>query len=186
MAMTLPRRMTVEEFIDASAGVREPAQLIDGVLVVSQPRFRHQDAVASILVALSAWCDGASGRGAVSLPLDVELDDHNVYGPDVLWYGDIADIEMNGFQQRVPDLAVEVRSPSTWHYDVGVKRQTYERYGLPELWLVDTDAGEVRVLQRSGPDVAGFDVELKVGCDEVLTSPQLPGFELPLSEVFRL
>ncbi|HEY7072175.1 MAG TPA: Uma2 family endonuclease [Acidimicrobiales bacterium] len=185
MAMTLPHRMTVEEFIDASAGVQRPAELIDGVMVVSQPRFRHQDAVARILVALRAWSDGANGRGAASLPLDVELDDHNVYGPDVLWYRDIADIEMDGFQQRVPDLVVEVRSPSTWHYDVGVKRRTYEYFGLPELWLVDTDAGEVRVLRRSGPDAVGFDVELKIGCDEVLTSPQLPGFELPLDDVFR-
>lgn len=185
MAMT-ETRMTVEDFIDASAGVREPAQLIDGVMVVSQPRRPHQDAVLKIAIALSAWQESPDGCGHVSLPLDVELDDYNVYGPDVLWYEDTSAVVDDGFQKKVPDLVVEVRSPSTWHYDVGIKRQTYERYGLPELWLVDTEAREVRVLRRSGPDASGFDVECKIGYDEVLTSPQLPGFELPLDEVFRL
>jgi Uma2 family endonuclease len=184
--MTLPRRMTVEEFIDASAGVREPAQLIDGVMVVSQPRLPHQEAVKEIVVALSLWQRSPHGAGLVSLPLDVELDTYNVYGPDVLWYADASDVVDDGFQHRVPDVVVEVRSPSTWHYDVGIKRQRYEQYGLPELWLVDTVAREVRVLRRSGPDAPGFDVEHKIGCDEVLTSPQLPGFELPLREVFRV
>ena len=185
MAMT-ETRMTVEEFIDASAGVREPAQLIDGVMVVSQPRRPHQEAVREILIALSLWEKSPRGRGLVYLPLDIQLDDYNVYGPDVLWYEDSEGLVDDGFQRRVPDLVVEVRSPSTWHYDVGIKRQNYERYGLAELWLVDTKAREVRVLRRSAPDAPGFDVELKVGSDEVLTSPQLPGFELPLADVFRL
>ena len=26
-----------------------------------------------------------------------------------------------------PDLAVEIRSPSTWRFDVGMKLETYER-----------------------------------------------------------
>jgi Uma2 family endonuclease len=179
-------RMTVEEYIDATAGVPEPTQLIDGVMVVSQPRRPHQDAVLEIVIALSSWQRSPDGRGHVSLPLDVELDDYNVYGPDVLWYENIADVVDDGFQEKVPDLVVEVRSPSTWHYDVGIKRQTYERYGLPELWLVDTEAREVRALRRSGPDASGFDVEVKAGFDEVLTSPPLSGFELPLREVFGL
>jgi Uma2 family endonuclease len=185
MAMT-KTRMTLEEFIDAVAGVRERAQLIDGVMVVDQPRFRHQDAVAEIFSALRAWTLRQDGRGQASLPLDVILDRHNMYGPDVLWYADEVRIDREGRQLAMPDLVVEVRSPSTWHLDVGKKRERYEHYGLPELWLVDTVALEVRALRRSRPDAPGFDVEHKVGYDEVLTSPQLPGFELSLAEVFRL
>jgi Uma2 family endonuclease len=186
MAMTQSHRMTVEEFIDASAGVPEPTQLIDGFMVVNQPRFRHQDALVEILSALRAWTMNRDGRGYASLPLDIIVDRYNMYGPDVLWYADEARIDPEGYQRAMPDLVVEVRSPSTWHHDVGKKREMYELYGLPELWLVDTKGREVRVLRRSGPDAAGFDVEVTVAYDEVLTSPQLPGFELPLREVFRV
>jgi hypothetical protein len=45
---------------------------------------------------------------------------------------------IDGRIESLPDLAVEVRSPSTWRYDVGKKKATYERGGLPELWPVDT------------------------------------------------
>jgi Uma2 family endonuclease len=185
MAMT-ETRMTVDEYIDATAGVQEPTQLIDGVIVVSQPKRPHQEALKYIFYALVTWEGSAAGSGCVSLPLDVFLDQYNMYGPDILWYADEQHMEWDGFQHVLPDLVVEVRSPSTWHYDVGKKREMYEHHGLGELWLVDTKAREVRVLRRSGPDASGFDVELKVGLDEVLKSPQLPGFELPLREAFRL
>jgi Uma2 family endonuclease len=185
MAMT-KHRMTVEEFIDAVADIHEPAQLIDGVIVVDQPRFRHQDAVGEIYSALRAWARGHEGRGNVSLPLDVILDRNNMFGPDVLWYADESRVEIDDYQRGMPDLVVEVSSPTTWHHDLGEKREMYELHGLPELWLVDTVGCHARVLRRSRPDAPSFDVEAKVGYDEALTSPQLPGFELPLREVFRL
>ena len=48
-----------------------------------------------------------------------------------------------------PDLAVEVRSPSTWRFDIGRKKENYERYGVGELWLVDTAADVVFAFRRS-------------------------------------
>ena len=180
--------MTVEEYIDATADVPEPTELIDGVMVVDhrRRRFRHQSALGEIVCALAAWERAAPDRGHVSLPLDVILDQCNVYAPDVLWYSDEERMEWDGYQRAMPDLVVEVRSPDTWHYDVGYKREMYEHYGLPELWLVDTEAPEVGVLRRSRANGPRFDFDAKVALDEVLTSPQLPGFELPLREVFRL
>jgi Uma2 family endonuclease len=84
----------------------------------------------------------------------------------------------------LPDLAVEVRSPSTWRYDVGKKKATYERGGLPELWLVDTAAWTVLVFRRSSKGAPRFDVELELSYSEQLTSPQLPGFSLPVERLF--
>jgi Uma2 family endonuclease len=83
---------------------------------------------------------------------------------------------------NLPHIAVEVRSPSTWRFDIGAKKAAYEREGLRELWLVDTDAKVVLVFRRSAPGVGIFDVALEI--DDTLTSPQLDGFELPLVELF--
>lgn len=49
----------------------------------------------------------------------------------------------------VPDLAVEVRSPSTWRYDTTVKFRLYEVAGVGEVWLVDTASKSVLVSRRS-------------------------------------
>jgi Uma2 family endonuclease len=59
-----------------------------------------------------------------------------------------------------------------------------EQHGLPELSLVDTVADEILVFRRSMPAAPEFDVSLELARGDKLTSPQLPGFELPLDDLF--
>ena len=126
---------------------------------------------------------GGSGRGVASLPLDIKLDEFNVYAPDVLWYAqDRAPELMAPRPYPPPDLVVEVRSPSTWRYDIGRKKSGYEAAGVRELWLVDFTS--VLVFRRSGPKRPDFDVTLELTPEESLGSPLLPGFELPLAALY--
>lgn len=39
----------------------------------------------------------------------------------------------------VPDLVVEILSPSTAHRDQSLKKTLYEGHGVPEYWVVDID-----------------------------------------------
>ncbi|MEA2233741.1 MAG: hypothetical protein QOD83_3557 [Solirubrobacteraceae bacterium] len=82
------------------------------------------------------------------------------------------------------DIAIEVRSPSTWRYDIGAKKAAYERAGLKELWLVDTSADVLLVFRRSSTASTSFDQALELTTEDELTSPLLPGFVLPLSALF--
>jgi Uma2 family endonuclease len=153
---------------------------------VDEPRLIHGVLQAEIAAALCNWINSRRGHGLVSLPTDVVMDEQNVYGPDVLWIAEKhrpADLEKR--LERVPDLCVEIRSPSTWRYDIGEKKRVYEAGGLPELWLVDSVSEQVYVFRRSERDVDHFDVALELGRDDVLGSPQLPGFALPLERLFR-
>ena len=177
-------RMTAEDYFDAAAGIREPTQLIDGVVVVNQPRYRHKRAVGLVHARLLTWTESQDGAGVVSLPLDVVVDRYNVYAPDVLWVADTHRVDPDDLLEGVPDIAVEVRSPSTWHHDIGVKKRRYEQHDLPELWLIDTAASVVFVFRRSSPAAPEFDVEVELAVDEVLTSPQLPFFALQMVEIF--
>jgi Uma2 family endonuclease len=119
------------------------------------------------------------------MPVDVHLDDYNVYAPDVWWVAGERIPSRDALRiVGPPDLAVEVRSPSTWRHDVGTKKRVYEATGLPELWLVDTDADSVLVYRRTTPDAATFDVELELGRGEQLASPLLPGLAIDLAELF--
>jgi Uma2 family endonuclease len=114
------------------------------------------------------------------------MDEYNFYGPDVLWFSsDHVPGNLDGYPERVPDLCVEIRSESTWRFDVGAKKRVYERGGLRELWLVDDKSETVLVYRRSTPRAEIFDVALELGAGETLTSPQLPGFELSIDELFE-
>jgi Uma2 family endonuclease len=43
----------------------------------------------------------------------------------------------------VPDLVIEILSPSTRRIDLVDKRQLYRQYGVPELYFIDMVNGQV-------------------------------------------
>ena len=181
--MAVAQRMTVAEFL--ALPEQRWASLIEGEVVVNQPRALHQRVVLDLAFALMQWTRAEPRRGEVTTEIAVELDEYNWFGPDVLWYREgRGPGRAETAPQPMPDLAVEVRSPSTWRYDIGAKKARYEQYGLPELWLVDTAADVVLVFRRSAPDARAFDVSLEFARGDALTSPLLPGFSLPLDELF--
>lgn len=185
-AMPAARTMTAREFLELPPPERgRPWNLVEGELVVNQPTPLHQRAALELAFALKGWADARPGRGQVCLPIDVLLDERNVYAPDVLWYAEgRAPAGHEPAPYAMPDLAAEIRSRSTWRYDIGAKKSGYERKGLPELWLVDTAAGEVLVFRRSEPAAPRFDVALQLGAGDVLGSPLLPGFALSPERLF--
>lgn len=67
---------------------------------------------------------------------------------------------------------------------MGPKKDSYQRAGLAELWLVDTASGSVLVYRRSTPATPDFDVALELTADEVLASPLLPGFAVRVADLF--
>ncbi len=183
-AMQMVQRMTADEYLELGEGYPR-TQLIEGEVVLNQPELLHQMVLSDLMKAWFGWQDGAPGRGLLTLPLDVKLDERNVFAPDLMWFAENrAPARHDKRPYPLPDLAVEVRSPSTWRYDVGAKWLAYERAGLKELWLVDTVSRTVIVCRRSDGTASTFDVLLEVATGEQLTSPQLPGFALPVSSLF--
>jgi Uma2 family endonuclease len=178
------QRLTVEEYYALPAEGDRRTQLIGGEVVVSHPRPIHAVLQMRIAAALQGWADAEDGRGLAMLTTDVVLTEYDAYGPDIVWVSEqhVPD-DLEKRLARVPDLCVEVRSPSTWRYDVGRKKSVYEAGGLPELWLVDYDA--VLVFRRSGPAEPSFDVALELTHGDRFGSPQLPGFELDVAHLFR-
>lgn len=88
--------------------------------------------------------------------------------------------ERVGFLAVVPDLAVEVRSPSDQDDDVVNKVSRYLALGVPLVWVLDPQ-------QRTGevhrPD--GTSRALTANRDDVLDGEDVvPGFRLPLRELF--
>lgn len=178
--------MTVEEYLAVTTESERRTQLIDGVIVVNEPKLKHDLIQARLIVALGNWVDAGEGRGLAFTPTTVTIDEHNLFAPDALWIAEHhLPADLDTYPERIPDICVEVRSSSTWRHDTGAKKTGYERAGLPELWLVNDAARRVRVFRRSRPGAPAFDVALDLGPADELTSPQLPGFALALERLFR-
>ncbi|QUQ72190.1 Uma2 family endonuclease [Kutzneria sp. CA-103260] len=118
-------------------------ELVDGTLVMSpSPRPLHQRIVARLLIALTMNCP--EHLEVLPAPVDVVLSDNTVFIPDVVVgrREDFTPTHLAG----VPELVVEVLSPSTRLVDLKLKRAKYQEAGCPNYWLVDPGLPELRCL----------------------------------------
>lgn len=139
-ARTAAALISADEFLSHDYPIG--SELIDGVVHMNDPGFRHQQPSRRILAALLHWSEGDSGHGEIGWGGNWVLSDRNVYKPDVWW---TSTPPTGTRHDGPPDLAVEVRSPGTWHRDIGRKLAGYRAAGTKELWLVDTPAATVLV-----------------------------------------
>jgi len=187
MSVPVAERMTVEQFRELPhIEIAVPPDLVDGHLLLDELiPFFHQKILGDLLYRLMKWERAAPNRGQFHPALHTQLDEYNLFSPDLLWYA----------EGRVPhrddpppypmfDIAVEIRSRISWRYDIHAKKNGYEEQGLPELWLVDTESESVLIYRRSKPPAKMFDVALELAAGDELTSPLLPGFALPVEGVF--
>ena len=128
-------------------------QLIDGEVIIAMPSIpKHQDVVREILVLLTLIARKIGGK-AFDSPIEVYLDENNVFEPDVLYL--TVDSQCTIGEKRLtgaPELVVEVLSPSTAKYDRQQKYQAYEKHGVNEYWIVDPvhETIEVWTLNKDG------------------------------------
>ena len=69
--------------------------------------------------------------------LDVHLEDGEVYMPDVKVIKNYTVLSNIDTIHVVPDFVAEVLSKSTRKYDIGEKKDIYEKHGVSEYWTIE-------------------------------------------------
>ncbi len=183
MLQVKSRPLTVHDYRELPEDGRQ-FQLIEGELhLSSSPNRFHQTICRRILVAIAKYLE-EQGRGEVyAAPFDVELTDINVYQPDVAYFShQRASYLTEQGARGAPDLVVEILSPATSRFDLGVKREVYARTGVQELWIVDPATKLIHVyrLAENAETPAAT-----LGEGKTLTTPLLLGLEISVSAIFR-
>ena len=126
-------------------------ELIDGELLVSpSPTWTHQRAVGKLFLIIAPFVEAHGIGTTVFSPADLTLQSGQLVQPDLFVAGMVGGKEPIDWSEfPVPLLVVEVLSPSTARYDRITKRQRFQRSGVNEYWIVDTDA---RRIERWRPD----------------------------------
>ncbi len=185
-ADTADMKLTYDDFVlFPDDGKRH--ELIDGEhYVTPSPTIRHQEISGRLHLLIGTWLqDHPIGR-IFYAPLDVLFSFYDVVEPDLLYVSNerAAALLAGKHVTGAPDLVIEIASPGTRSRDETIKRRLYERADVVEYWVVDPDIDVIRVYRRTeGPRFAR-PIELSHEAGDVLTTPLLPGLEIPLGRVF--
>jgi Uma2 family endonuclease len=162
-------------------------ELIGGELFVSRaPGIPHQRVLLNLELGLSDYLRAhpigilVPGAGAI-------FSDHDAVIPDLAfvrnerWDEVVTGEKFTG----ALDLVIEVLSRGTQNRqrDLFAKRQLYEKYGVKEYWIVDSENREVLVLRLEGE---AFEKITTLKSEDEITSPLLSGLHLKVGTIFNL
>ncbi len=150
-----------------------PVELCDGLLVKQpSPRWGHQRITMLIFRALTEVVEPV--RVATG-PVDVLIDEINVFVPDIVVLGEVPDDDAQ--YVGTPLVVFEVLSPSTVDRDREYKPRRYLGLGVKEVWLVDRQERTIEVVTlREGGRLHRRDQRAR--------SDVINGFELVPDELF--
>jgi Uma2 family endonuclease len=184
---TVTTQITAEEYSRMHFDV--PTELVRGEIYypygedgMTRPGYRHGIICVNVAVALTIW-NKKSRLGRIASNdswITTHHDPDSVRGADVAYMredrlpeGKVPD----GPSDAVPNLCVEVVSPSNSMKQMREKAAEYLAAGAEEVWIVDPKSQTVQVYRQDSPP------RLFDSVDE-LTSAVLPEFKVPVSEFF--
>lgn len=169
----------------------ERLELIDGVPFAMSPApgSRHQELSMELCRQLSNHLKGKTCK-VYNAPFDVRLSEQvnasdnyidTVIQPDILVVCDKSKVDQRGCN-GVPDLIIEILSPSSAAYDLKVKYDLYQRFGVKEYWVIYPAEHVVQIYRLNDDRLYGA-AERYVGDDKVAV-PLLGDLVIDLKEVF--
>jgi Uma2 family endonuclease len=154
-------------------------ELIAGELVMAPPPVPyHQHLLGALFMRLREHLGPEQGWRVLMAPVNVNVDDRNVYQPDLLVLPEDSPPPTPDWEVPLPIWVVEVLSPSTARYDEHVKLPRLATAGVREAWLVAPRARQIDVhdLARGAHETHGI--------GDVAASITVPGFRLTVAGLF--
>ena len=174
--------LTAEEFYLFCCRNDGRYELVDGEVVeLAPPNDEHGDTALNVGTAFKIYSRWRGvGEARVETGYTLRQGPDTVRGPDVSFvFQPRVEGRGGGFPTGAPDIAVEIVSPSNTAADVARKVAEYLAAGSQRVWVV-YPAGRRVVINHADGSALSYD-EGGVITDEEL----LPGFSLPLSEIFE-
>jgi Uma2 family endonuclease len=150
MATTTARRGAFTyDFFCAIVHEYQKGDLIDGVIYVASPENTDAAELFRWLFSLMGIYVRKMKLGRVfGSRVACRLDDENAPEPDILFVSaKHRERITRGGVKGPPDLAIEIVSPESLERDYVKKRRQYQRFAIPEYWIIDEHERKVTLLR---------------------------------------
>ncbi len=188
--MALPAEKARYTFADCLTwDENERIEIINGAaFMMATPSSRHQEISMELSRQLANFLEGKRCK-VYPAPFVVRLFEQDgdrpenvdtMVEPDISVVCDRNKIDKHGCK-GVPDLIIEILSPSTRRHDRLVKLNLYQQAGVREYWMVDPDNESVQVFTLDG---GALKIREDYGREDVAKVNVLDGCFIELSKVF--
>jgi Uma2 family endonuclease len=180
------RKLTYDDYV-LIPDDRQRHEIINGEhYVTATPFIPHQALSLELCGRFRNYLERRRVGRILAAPVDVLLSKHDIVQPDLLFIsteraGIIAD-QINA--KGAPDLLIEILSEDTRERDLTLKLDLYDRFDVLEYWIFDPELRTAQVYRRAEKALGLFG-DFSAVAKDVLTSPLLPGFSLPLAKIFE-
>lgn len=177
------KRYTARDFENLPPGPPYYELINNSIVMEPSPEIPHQRTSLSLASKIFNFVEQHHLGLVLEAPMDVELDDDNVFQPDILFISNerFGIIQEGRKIKGAPDLVVEILS-SNKKYDQEEKKYIYELHDVREFWLVDTKKKTVEVFENVRKEF----VRLQKAClGDTVRSKLLDGFEIATDYLFR-
>ncbi len=139
-----------EEMFDELVDEDTKAELLDGVMIVHSPASIEHDHIGGFTRGLMSFYSDAKELGVVLGPDSlIHLAPGRKCAPDVFFIRqERVPMPLPKEFDGVPELVVEVLSPSNRRYDLRDKRLIYREAGVGEVWFIDAELRRLLVDRR--------------------------------------
>ena len=178
--MSIKGPATLQDLLNTPRDGRK-YELVDGEILVSPAGMRHSEVGGNIACLIWEFLQRNPIGKVYSSDVGIAFPNGNVRSPDVTYVslGKLpGGVSPETFGEVIPDLAVEVLSPSDSLRELGRKIGEFLDNGVPLVWLVDPVRQTVTVY-RSLTETQQLDVD-----DTITAEPVLPGFSVPIRRFF--
>ncbi len=177
-----PIRLTYQDFCALPDNGRR-YEILDGDLYMSpSPTPLHQHVLLELGANLRAHVKRHDLGRVFIAPLDVLLSEHDIVEPDIIFVSKARESIITAKNiVGVPDLLVEIISPSNTERDVRDKQNIYARCGVPFYWMLDPEGRSIIELQLVGKAYARV---CELSGDATFTPRLFPGLAIELSELW--
>jgi Uma2 family endonuclease len=174
--------LTLDEFTRLYAGTEGRHEWVRGrVVEMPPPSHEHGDLDAVLSAALGTYVR-QHGLGRLYINTGFLIQPDVLRGPDQAFVSTDR-LTKNpppprGYWATAPDLAVEIVSPDDRADEINAKVHEYLEAGVLLVWVVYPRQRQVHVYRASG------DVQILFGEAKLTGEDVVPGFEIPLSEIW--
>jgi excisionase family DNA binding protein len=171
------KKLTYEDYARLKQKPGFRYEVIDGVLIRDpSPSFHHQRVSRRLQRILEDYFDKADPQGEVfNAPLDLTLAAHNVVQPDLLYLPGSRPAQRDPID-ILPELVVEVLSPSTGRKDRVLKLNHYQSAGVLHYWIIDPEDGFIEAYELR----EGHYVSMVRAHEGVFSHPGFPGLSFDI------